>query len=108
MNPPVTRDDIPAVFAASNRAIWPLWIVACGLGLAAATVVLMRFGFGALAPCLTAIFTLGIRMIAMGRQVVWMSIFPGTWSLLGRAAAILEGAASHNRGGRGSARSLSP
>jgi len=43
------------------------------------------------APCPTTIFTLGILMIASGRWVVWLSIIPILWSLVGLAAALQLG-----------------
>lgn len=55
MNLPFTTNEFLTVFAAYNRAIWPLQIVACGLGLVPVTAVLvpryalMRLGFAVLA-----------------------------------------------------------
>jgi hypothetical protein len=43
------------------------------------------------APCPTTIFTLGILMIARGRWVLWLSIIPVMWSLVGLAAAVQLG-----------------
>jgi hypothetical protein len=43
------------------------------------------------APCPTTIFTLGILMIARGRWVIWLSIIPVLWSLVGLAAAVQLG-----------------
>ena len=187
MSLPFTIGDFLAIFAAYNSAIWPFQIVAYGLGLVAATAVivenhaLMRLGFAALAilwgftgigyhlisfaqinpiapifaaffvlqgvlfvasaiqpgdlrlrmsrdlrsiaglmtivyalavypvlgiwaghgflagpmfgvaPCPTTIFTLGILMIARGRWVVWLSIIPVSWSLIGLSAALQLG-----------------
>lgn len=43
------------------------------------------------APCPTTIFTLGILMMTRGRWVVWLSIIPLLWSLIGLAAALQLG-----------------
>ena len=43
------------------------------------------------APCPTTIFTLGILMLTRGRWVVWLSIIPVLWSLVGLAAALQLG-----------------
>ncbi len=43
------------------------------------------------APCPTTIFTLGMLMIARGRWVVWLSIIPVLWSLIGLSAALQLG-----------------
>jgi hypothetical protein len=43
------------------------------------------------APCPTTIFTLGILIIARGRWVLWLSIIPVLWSLVGLAAALQLG-----------------
>lgn len=43
------------------------------------------------APCPTTIFTLGILMVARGRWVVWLSVIPVLWSLVGLAAALQLG-----------------
>ncbi|WP_372921458.1 DUF6064 family protein, partial [Roseovarius sp.] len=42
-------------------------------------------------PCPTTIFTLGILMIARGRWVIWLSIVPVLWSLIGLSAALQLG-----------------
>jgi hypothetical protein len=43
------------------------------------------------APCPTTIFTIGIMLIARGAWVIWLSIIPILWSLIGLAAAIQLG-----------------
>lgn len=43
------------------------------------------------APCPTTIFTIGILLLARGRRVVWLSVVPILWSLIGVAAALQFG-----------------
>ena len=43
------------------------------------------------APCPTTIFTIGMLLLARGRWVVWLSIIPLLWSLVGLAAALQLG-----------------
>jgi hypothetical protein len=43
------------------------------------------------APCPTAIFTIGMLILARGKWVVWLSIIPILWSLIGVAAALQFG-----------------
>ncbi len=43
------------------------------------------------APCPTTIFTIGMLILARGRFVVWLSIIPILWSLVGLAAAMQLG-----------------
>lgn len=43
------------------------------------------------APCPTTIFTLGMLTMTRGRWVVWLSIIPILWSLVGLAAALQLG-----------------
>ena len=43
------------------------------------------------APCPTTIFTIGLLMLARGKWVVWLSIIPLIWSLVGLAAAVQLG-----------------
>ena len=43
------------------------------------------------APCPTTIFTIGVLLIARGTWVIWLSIIPFLWSLIGLAAAIQLG-----------------
>ena len=60
--------------------IYPIVGVLAGHGLLAGPM------FG-VAPCPTTIFTIGILLMARGRWVVWLSIIPLLWSLVGFAAA---------------------
>lgn len=43
------------------------------------------------APCPTTIFTLGVLMIARGIWVIWLSVIPILWSVIGLAAAVQLG-----------------
>lgn len=43
------------------------------------------------APCPTTIFTIGLLLLARGRAVIWLSIIPVLWSLVGLAAALQLG-----------------
>lgn len=43
------------------------------------------------APCPTTIFTIGLLLFARGRWVIWLSVIPFLWSLIGLAAAIQLG-----------------
>ncbi len=43
------------------------------------------------APCPTTIFTIGLLMLMRGRGVVWLSVIPFLWSLIGLAAALQLG-----------------
>ena len=65
-------------------AIYPVLGIWAGHGLLAGPM------FG-VAPCPTTIFTIGILMIARGVWVIWLSIIPILWSLIGLAAAIQLG-----------------
>ena len=65
-------------------AIYPVLGVWAGHGLMAGPM------FG-VAPCPTTIFTIGILLIARGTWVIWLSIIPFLWSLIGWAAAIQLG-----------------
>lgn len=40
------------------------------------------------APCPTTIFTVGMLLLARGRWIVWLSIIPMLWSVVGLAAAV--------------------
>lgn len=62
-------------------AVYPVLGIWAGHGLMAGPM------FG-VAPCPATIFTLGMLMIACGRRVVWLSIIPVLWSLIGLSAAI--------------------
>ncbi len=71
-----------AGFAAIAYAmlIYPALGILAGHGLMAGPM------FG-VAPCPTTIFTIGMLLLAHGRWVVWLSIIPLLWSLVGLAAA---------------------
>ncbi len=43
------------------------------------------------APCPTTIFTIGFLLLARGKWVVWLSIIPIAWSLIGVSAALQLG-----------------
>lgn len=65
-------------------AIYPVLGIWAGHGLMAGPM------FG-VAPCPTTIFTIGVLLIARGTWVIWLSIIPFLWSLIGLAAAIQLG-----------------
>ena len=65
-------------------AVYPVLGIWAGHGLMAGPM------FG-LAPCPTTIFTLGVLLIARGTWLIWLSIIPFLWSLIGLAAAIQLG-----------------
>jgi hypothetical protein len=65
-------------------AIYPVLGIWAGHGLMAGPM------FG-VAPCPTTIFTIGILLIAQGRWVLWLSVIPILWSLIGLAAALQLG-----------------
>ncbi len=65
-------------------AIYPVLGIWAGHGLMAGPM------FG-VAPCPTTIFTVGVLLIARGTWVMWLSIIPFLWSLIGLAAAIQLG-----------------
>lgn len=64
--------------------IYPILGFAAGHGLMAGPM------FG-VAPCPTAIFTIGILLQARGRRVFWLSVIPLLWSIVGLAAALQLG-----------------
>lgn len=64
--------------------VYPVLGIWAGHGLMAGPM------FG-VAPCPTTIFTLGLLLIARGRWVIWLSVIPTSWSLIGLAAAIQLG-----------------
>jgi Family of unknown function (DUF6064) len=43
------------------------------------------------APCPTTIFTIGVLLLARGRWVLWISVVPILWSVVGLAAAVQLG-----------------
>lgn len=80
--------DLPSIAGlvtiAYALAIYPVLGIWAGHGLMAGPM------FG-VAPCPTTIFTLGVLMIARGTWVIWLSVIPIMWSLIGLAAAIQLG-----------------
>jgi hypothetical protein len=64
--------------------IYPILGILAGHGLLAGPM------FG-VAPCPTTIFTIGMLLLARGKSVVWLSIIPLLWSLVGLAAAVQLG-----------------
>lgn len=67
-----------------SLAIYPVLGIWADHGLMAGPI------FG-VAPCPTTIFTIGILLISRGRGVIWLSVIPFLWSLIGLAAAIQLG-----------------
>jgi hypothetical protein len=65
-------------------AVYPILGMWAGHGLMAGPM------FG-VAPCPTTIFTIGVLLMARGTWVIWLSIIPFLWSLIGLAAAIQLG-----------------
>ena len=65
-------------------AVYPVLGIWAGHGLMAGPM------FG-VAPCPLTIFTIGMLLLARGRWVIWLSIIPFLWSLIGLAAAIQLG-----------------
>ena len=52
---------------------------------------LMKGPLFGVAPCPTTIFTIGVLLLANGRWVIWLTIIPIIWSLIGSSAAGLLG-----------------
>jgi Family of unknown function (DUF6064) len=73
---------LAAILYAMN--IYPILGIQAGHGLLAGPM------FG-VAPCPTTIFTIGMLLLMRGRWVVWLSIIPLLWSLVGLAAALQLG-----------------
>ncbi len=65
-------------------AIYPLVGIWAGHGMMAGPM------FG-VAPCPLTIFTIGMLLMAQGTWVIWQSVIPFLWSLIGLAAAIQLG-----------------
>ena len=65
-------------------AVYPVLGIWAGHGLMAGPM------FG-VAPCPTTIFTIGVLLIARGTWLIWLSIIPFLWSLIGVAAAVQLG-----------------
>lgn len=64
--------------------VYPVLGVLAGHGLMAGPM------FG-VAPCPTTIFTIGILLLVRGGWVVWLSVVPVLWSVVGLAAALQLG-----------------
>lgn len=79
------RRDFRSVFGIAfiiyAMAIYPVLGIKAGHGLMLGPM------FG-VAPCPTTIFTIGMLMLARGRWVVWLSVIPLLWSMVGLAAAL--------------------
>jgi Family of unknown function (DUF6064) len=60
------------------------------LGLAAGHGLMAGPMFG-VAPCPTAIFTIGLLILMRGRAVKWLAVIPLIWAIIGTSAAILLG-----------------
>lgn len=74
------RTLLGAGFIAFALVVYPILGIWAGHGLTKGPM------FG-VAPCPTTIFTIGMLLLARGRWVVWLSIIPILWSLVGLAAA---------------------
>ena len=78
------RSIAGAAFIIYAMLIYPILGIWAGHGLMAGPM------FG-VAPCPTTIFTIGMLLLARGRWVVWLSVIPFLWSLIGLAAALQLG-----------------
>jgi len=78
------RSVAGAAFIIYATLIYPVFRIWAGHGLMAGPM------FG-VAPCPTTIFTIGMLLLARGRWVLWLSIIPFLWSLVGLAAALQLG-----------------
>jgi Family of unknown function (DUF6064) len=78
------RSAFGLTFVFYAMAIYPALGVRAGHGL----MIGPMFG---VAPCPTTIFTIGTLMLARGRVVIWLSVIPVMWSIVGFAAAIQLG-----------------
>ncbi len=65
-------------------AIYPVLRIWAGHGL-------MNGPMFGVAPCPTKISTIGMLLIARGRWVIWLSVIPILWSLIGLAAELQLG-----------------
>ncbi len=70
-----------SAFIIYAMTIYPILGILAGHGLMAGPM------FG-LAPCPTTIFTIGLLLLARGKWIVWLSVIPLLWSLVGLAAAL--------------------
>jgi hypothetical protein len=78
------RTGFGAAFVAYAIAVYPIIGNWAGHGL-------MKGPMFGVAPCPTAIFTIGMLLMARGRWVVWLAIIPLLWSMVGFAAAVQLG-----------------
>jgi hypothetical protein len=82
------RRDFRSVFGIAfiiyAMAIYPILGIKAGHGLMLGPML-------GVAPCPTTIFTIGMLMLARGRWVVWLSVIPLLWSIVGLAAALQLG-----------------
>jgi Family of unknown function (DUF6064) len=78
------RSVAGAAFIIYAMVIYPAFGIWAGHGL----MVGPMFG---VAPCPTTIFTIGMLLLARGKWMVWLSIIPIIWSLIGLAAALQLG-----------------
>lgn len=83
---PTVRTAIGLATIVYALLIYPLLGYWAGHGLMAGPLV-------GVAPCPTTIFTIGLLLLARGKWVVWLSIIPILWSLVGLAAAAQLGVA---------------
>jgi Family of unknown function (DUF6064) len=65
-------------------------IIYAALGHAAGHGLMAGPMFG-VAPCPTAIFTIGVLLLLRGRLVKWLAIIPLVWAMIGTSAAVLLG-----------------
>ncbi len=84
--------------AAAPTLRWVLGMAAIIYAMAIYPVLGIWAGHGGMAgpmfgvaPCPTTIFTLGTLMMTRGKSVVWLSVIPVLWSLVGLAAALQLG-----------------
>ena len=52
---------------------------------------LMKGPLFGVAPCPTTIFTIGMLLLARGANLMWLSVIPILWALVGTSAAVLLG-----------------
>ncbi len=50
---------------------------------------LMKGPLFGVTPCPTTIFTVGVLLLARGKPVIWLSIIPVIWSMVGLSAAVM-------------------
>lgn len=81
---PSFRTYVGAMTISYSLIVYPILGIFAGHGL------MMGPMFG-VAPCPTVIFTIGILLLARGQWVLWLSVIPILWSMVGLAAAIQLG-----------------